>query len=114
MVLRMLATAATAVLLLASPLPVPTNAVAGGLEFLHGKVLIGGYTCMKDHTHTGKGGDLDRGVAMHKAMRDWSEFTGFEYGAAWGNYSIAAEKTMQCGMLRDTWLCETVAVPCKM
>jgi len=60
------------------------------------------------------GGDLDRGTAMHKAMRDWSEFTGLEYGAAWGNYAIAANKTMQCGMLRDTWMCETVAVPCKM
>ena len=65
MVLRLLATVASAVLLLSSPLP--TTAQAGGLEFLHGKVLIGGHVCMKDHTHTGKGGDAYQAIAMTKA-----------------------------------------------
>ena len=111
MVIRILLTVSTSVLLLASPMP---SCQAGGLEFLHGKVLIGGHSCMKDHTHTGKGGDADQATAMSKATRDWTEFTALEYGAAWGNYGIAANKTMSCGMLRDAWMCETVAVPCRM
>ena len=111
MVLRMLATAASAGLLLSSP--PPTTAQAGGLEFLHGKVLIGGHVCMKDHTHTGKGGDADQATAMAKSARDWSDFTTLEYGAAWGNFAIAANKSMKCGQLRDAWMCEVEAVPCR-
>ena len=114
MVLRMLATAASAALLLSSPMPTTPAARAGGLEFLHGKVLIGGHVCMKDHTHTGKGGDASQATAMSKAARDWSDFTALEYGAAWGNFAVSANKSMKCGQLRDAWLCEVEAVPCRM
>ena len=110
MVLRLLSTASSAVLLLSSPMP----AQAGGLEFLHGKVLIGGHVCMKDHTHTGKGGDAYQATALSKAARDWSDFTALEYGAAWGNFAVAANKSMKCGQLRDAWMCEVEAVPCRM
>ena len=108
--LRVLLTASTAVILLASPAPTQ----AGGLEFLHDKVLIGGHVCMKDHTHTGRGGDHHQAVAMTKAARDWSDFTALEYGAAWGHFGIAANKQMQCGQLRATWMCQVEAVPCRM
>ena len=111
MVLRILLTVSASVLLLASPMP---SSQAGGLEFLHGKVLINGHTCMQDHTHTGKGGDAIQSLAVAKAARDWSDFTAFEYGAAWGNFAIAGSKSMQCGQLRDAWMCEVVAVPCRM
>jgi hypothetical protein len=109
MLMRILLTASTSVLLLASPVP----SQAGNLEFLHDKVLIGGHTCMRDHTHTGKGGDAHQSIAMSKAVRDWSEFTALEYGAGWGNYGIAANKSMSCGQLREAWMCETTAVPCR-
>lgn len=110
MVLRLMATASAAVLLLSSPMPTQ----AGRLEFLHDKVLIGGHVCMKDHTHLGKGGDANQAIALTKAARDWSDFTAFEYGEAWGNFAIAANKSMSCGQLRDAWMCEVVAVPCRM
>ena len=117
---RVLITASTAILLLASPMPAPlplattTPAHAGSLEFLHDKVRIGGHVCMKDHTHTGKGGDALQGLAMAKAARDWSEFTALEYGAAWGNFGIAADKNMLCGPLREAWMCEVIATPCRL
>ena len=110
MILRILLTASTSVLLLASPMPTQ----AAGLEFLHDKVLIGGHTCMKDHAHTGKGGDATQAAALSKAARDWSEFTAFEYGPAWGNFAIAGTKSMSCGQLRDAWMCEVIATPCRM
>ena len=111
MILRILLTVSTSVLLLSSPMPAQAG---GSLEFLHGKVRINGHTCMQDHTHTGKGGDAHQQIAMAKAAKDWSEFTALEYGAAWGNFSIAANKSMKCGLLRDAWMCEAEAVPCKM
>jgi hypothetical protein len=111
MIMRILLTVSTSVLLLASPMP---TTHAGGLEFLHDKVRIGGHTCMKDHTHTGKGGDAHQHAAMSKAARDWSDFTALEYGAAWGHYAIAANKAMSCGQLRDAWMCQVEAVPCRM
>ena len=115
---RVLITASTAILLLASPMPPPLaitgQALAGGLEFLHDKVRIGGHVCMKDHVHTGKGGDAQQSTAMATAARDWSEFTALEYGPAWGNFGIAAQKHMSCGQLREAWMCEVVATPCRM
>ena len=69
---------------------------------------------MKDHTHIGKGGDSDPGRAQSKAIRDWSDFTAFEYSAAWGNFAIAAGKQMRCGPLREAWLCEVEATPCRL
>jgi hypothetical protein len=114
MVLRLFLTVSSAVLLMSSPMTNSATAQAGGLEFLHDKVLIGGHVCMKDHTHTGKGGDAHHSIAVSKAARDWSEFTALEYGAAWANFGIAAGKSMSCGQLRDAWMCEIVAVPCRM
>lgn len=110
MVVRLFVTASAAVFLLSSPMP----SQAGRLEFLHDKVLIGGHVCMKDHTHLGKGGDAHQPTAMSKAARDWSEFTAFEYGDAWGNFAIAGNKSMSCGQFRDAWMCEVEAVPCRM
>ena len=112
--LRILLTVSTSALLLASPMPSQAPAIAGGLEFLHGKVLINGHTCMQDHSHSGKGGDAFQAHAMTKAARDWSDFTALEYGPAWGNFSIAANKQMKCGQLRDAWICEVEAVPCRL
>lgn len=114
MIPRILITASTAVLLLSSPMPSQAPAIAGGLDFLHEKVLIGGHLCMKDHSHLGKGGDLLQSNAMAKAARDWSEFTALEYGPAWNNFAIAAQKQMSCGQLRGTWMCEVNAWPCRM
>ena len=110
MIIRVMLTASTAVMLLASPMPTQ----AGSLEFLHDKVRINGFTCMKDHSHSGKGGAADQATALRKAARDWSDFTSLEYGAAWGNFAIAADKSAKCGPLRESWTCEIDAVPCRM
>lgn len=110
MVSRVLLTVSASILLLSSPI-VPSE--AGGLEFLHDKVLINGHTCMSGHTHTGKGGGASQTEAMVKASRDWVDFTSLEYGAAWGSFALAANKDMRCGMLRDAWMCQVEAVPCR-
>ena len=110
MVMRLLLTVSASALLLSSP--VPSN--AGALDFLHDKVLVNGHTCMKGHSHLGKGGASDQAAAMSKAARDWSDFTSFEYGAEWGHFGLAASKSYRCGLLRDAWLCEVEAVPCRL
>lgn len=113
MYLRSLLPAGTAAALLLA-LPGPARSGGLGLEFLHGKVLISGHVCMADHTHTGKGGAADPVSAQRQAIKDWSEFTAFEYGDAWGHYGIAGHKQVRCGQLRGAWMCEVEAVPCRL
>jgi hypothetical protein len=89
------------------------NARAQGLAFLHDKVMINGRTCMKDHTHHGKGVHADRKTAQADAVKNWSSFTALEYGDAWGHYMHAAHKRQVCNFDTGAWTCNVEATPCK-
>jgi hypothetical protein len=85
-----------------------------GLAGLHAKERIGNRTCMIGHTHSGAGSDASPQMAQAKAIRDWSEFTVFEYGQAWGNFALSADRQVKCGPLRaDLWHCKVESRPCR-
>ena len=91
----------------------PTTASARSLSLLHRKVQIGPLTCMKHHTHTGRGSAADPATAEAIAIRDWTSFTGAEYGAQWGSFALAANQVKTCGPNRRDWVCTVVANPCR-
>ena len=85
-----------------------------GMSGLHAKVRIGGKLCMADHFHHGKSsGAASRKAAEASAMRDWAEFTAWEYSGAWGSYLLAVSKTMTCTQSGATWGCSVSARPCR-
>jgi hypothetical protein len=87
----------------------------GGLAGLHAQAREGRHICMTEHSHHGSSaGHPTKKVAEESAVRSWSGFTAFEYGAAWGDYAIAAGKDMQCSQSDSgSWGCEVDARPCK-
>jgi hypothetical protein len=105
------ALAAVALLSLSPAIPAPAR--ASGLEGLHDKVRIGGLTCMKDHTHRGVGSHAVMARAQTEALHDWSTFTAWEYGPAWGHFGLAHGKTMGCEHSHGAYLCKVEATPCR-
>jgi hypothetical protein len=85
-----------------------------GLAGLHEQKREGNRICMSEHFHHGAStGKPTQKEAEAAAIRDWSGFTGFEYGDAWSDYAIAASKTMQCARSGNDWSCDVDARPCK-
>jgi hypothetical protein len=91
----------------------PVLAQDSGLVGLHDKRREGGRLCMSDHFHDGAGSGATRKAAEAGAIRNWVEFTAWEYGGAWGSYSNAASKSMRCSNSGGSWSCSTSARPCR-
>ena len=90
------------------------EAAAQGLSDLHSHVRVGNRVCFADHFHTGNsGGQSSRRAAERAAIQSWQDFTGFEYGAAWGRFSLAASKSVRCSPSGSSWSCEVAARPCR-
>ena len=84
-----------------------------GLSGMHAKVRVGGKLCFADHSHAGNSaGHNSRKSAEAAAIRNWQDFTAWEYGLAWGSYSMAAGKSMQCSG-GGSWGCTIDARPCR-
>jgi hypothetical protein len=93
-----------------------TSAAAGegGLADLHEQKREGDRMCMSEHFHHGSSaGQSSQKEAEAEAVRSWAGFVIFEYGASWGDYGIAASKTMQCSASGTGWACDVDARPCK-
>jgi hypothetical protein len=85
-----------------------------GLDGLHAQRREGGRVCMSDHFHHGtSAGQPTKKAAEVAAIQDWAGFTSLEYGSAWGNYALAASKSMQCSQASSGWSCELDARPCR-
>jgi hypothetical protein len=124
---KMLAVAATLMLGTASFFPAEATGKAtakatveesgdeSGLSGLHAQKPEGRHICMSEHSHHGaSAGHPTKKIAEAEAINSWAGFTAFEYGAVWGDYSIAASKTMQCSQSDSgSWGCELDARPCK-
>jgi hypothetical protein len=90
------------------------TAEAGGLAELHEQKREGNRICMSEHFHHGSSaGEATQKEAEAVAVQRWGGFVVFEYGAPWGDYAIAASKTMQCSASGTGWGCEVDARPCK-
>lgn len=86
---------------------------AQDLSSLHAKVRVGGKLCFADHSHAGNSsGQRTRKAAELEAIRNWQDFTAWEYGRAWGNYSLAVAKSMSCSG-GASWSCSLDARPCR-
>ena len=84
-----------------------------GLTGLHDKVRIGGKLCFRGHSHAGNSsGHASRKAAEVEAIRNWQDFTAFEYGNAWASYRLAAGKSMHCSG-GGSWGCTIDATPCR-
>lgn len=88
-------------------------AAAQTLADMHAKVRVGGKLCFADHSHSGSSsGHSSRKAAEMAAIRSWQDFTAWEYGSAWGSYSTAVGKSMNCSG-GGSWGCNVDARPCR-
>ncbi len=85
-----------------------------GLVGLHELRREGGKVCMSEHTHSGSStGQPTKKAAEVMAMRNWAEFTGWEYGGAWGNPALAGGRRMSCNGTQGKYNCDFEARPCR-
>jgi hypothetical protein len=84
-----------------------------GIAKVHTWAKVGRKTCMLDHFHDGSGKAPTPAQAQRAAIRSWADFTAWEYGNAWGRYSIAVSKEMTCSQRSGGWSCTVKARPCR-
>jgi len=80
----------------------------------HQQARFGSKTCFTTHYHSGisPSWPTKKGAQTY-AIRQWVNFTTFEYGKKWGSYRLARSKTMDCQTTGGRWICETLAFPCR-
>src|SRR5262245_4607331 len=84
-----------------------------GVAKIHAWVKVGSKTCMLDHFHDGSGNGPTRAQAERATIRSWADYTAWEYGDAWGRYSVAVSKQMTCSQRSGVWSCAVKARPCR-
>lgn len=114
----MFGTAATAAVAIAM-----AGAAEAGLDRLHTQRIEGGRLCMTDHWHYKSSGAWPTRAAAEATVRaSWRRFTAAEYGAAWGDPTLAADARLDCvqgsgapasGGRGETWSCNLKARPCR-
>jgi hypothetical protein len=85
----------------------------GGLSFLHKTATEGGKTCFVDHYHHGKGRAASEDEAKLIAGKRWVGLVVAEYGAAWGDWKLAADASMTCVKGERSYRCYAHARPCR-
>ena len=84
-----------------------------GMSGMHAWQKVGRKTCYADHAHTGSSnGQKSKKSAMAAAIKDWQEFTAFEYGTDWATFNIANAKGTSCSQEASGWSCTVSARPC--
>lgn len=83
----------------------------------YGKTQANGKVCRElfgPHMHRGHGSGATKAAAKAAAIKRWSGFTAWEYGKAWGNWSLAVKKSSSCKAgHRGKYRCKVKAQPCK-
>jgi hypothetical protein len=116
MTIRRHARLATAVLIGLSLLPAPYAGAddTGIAQALWTIKREGKRACIQDHTHDGySSGVASRKAAEQQAVKAWAEFTAWEYGTDWAQWTKAAGKRLSCSQGSDGWGCHAEARPCK-
>lgn len=102
--------------LAASNLFVSGHALADdtGMASIHSWSKVGRKTCFTDHTHVGNSaGAKTQKTALKAAVKDWQEFTAFEYGTDWAYFKNAHGRMKSCSKDTAGWGCTVEATPCK-
>lgn len=90
------------------------SAASTGLDSIHPQARVGSKVCMIDHEHYGESAPwVTRKGAEAAAIRNWSNFTAWEYGSNWRSYAAAMAKKMSCEQSSGMWVCKTTARPCR-
>lgn len=85
-----------------------------GLASMHEWKRVGRLTCYAEHTHYGSSvGHRDKKSATAAAIKDWAEFTAWEYGTVWANFNKATAKKIACAQSPSGWGCDIEARPCR-
>lgn len=86
-----------------------------GFATIHPWKKVGRKTCFSDgHLHYGNSdGHRSKKRAMRAAIKDWQEFTAFEYGTDWAYFKNAIAKTRGCSNGSGSWGCSVEGTPCK-
>jgi hypothetical protein len=72
----------------------------------------GGLCCMPDHFHSGTGSGGTKAAALANAAANWAGLVVFEYGSAFGRFSMAHAKSISCSN-GGGWSCTVEARPCR-
>ncbi len=90
------------------------SAASTGVDSIHAQARVGSKVCMTDHEHYGESTPwVTRKGAEAAAIRNWADFTAWEYGRLWGSYASAVTKKMSCEQSAGMWVCKTTARPCR-
>ncbi|MEZ5842506.1 MAG: hypothetical protein R3D27_02070 [Hyphomicrobiaceae bacterium] len=86
----------------------------GVAQTLHSIRRERGLNCLVDHFHVGNSAGMrTKKTAEAAAISDWASFTAWEYGTLWGNFRVAANKTVSCEPSGAAWGCSVSARPCR-
>ena len=119
MLVAVLALSATALAVEAAPKRKAGSVAPSGIDEtalvgLHELRREGNKVCMSTHSHLiSSGSRPSRKAAEVEAMRQWSIFTGWEYGSSWGNPMLGADRTMKCSGSGNNFSCDYEARPCR-
>ncbi|MBU1212657.1 MAG: hypothetical protein KJ587_15500 [Alphaproteobacteria bacterium] len=84
-----------------------------GMASIHSWKKVGRKTCFVDHTHVGSSsGQKSEKAAVAAAIKDWQEFTAFEYGTDWAYFKNAIGSGKSCSRETAGWTCTVEATPC--
>jgi hypothetical protein len=84
-----------------------------GFAASHDLANEGGRLCMSNHGHTGSATASTKPAARTGAIREWAEFTNFEYGRSWASFSAAAGSTTRYTKETTGWSATVDARPCR-
>ncbi|MCH9807306.1 MAG: hypothetical protein K0U74_06220 [Alphaproteobacteria bacterium] len=91
----------------------PAFADDTGMAGIHSWKKVGRKTCLDGHTHVGNSsGQRTKKVALKAAIKDWQEFTAFEYGTDWAYFKRAHDRMKACSRDTTGWGCSIEATPC--
>ena len=82
-------------------------------QMLHTMKRYGKKVCFDGHFHTGSGSGASKKAAEVDAVQAWAEFTAWEYGTDWAQWTKAHTKTLTCSQGGSGFSCQADAVPCK-
>ena len=93
---------------------ISANANETGLAGSHSWRIEGNKTCFEDHTHIGGADGRTKDAAVKAAVREWREFTAWEYGPVWASYRRASGKTVSYTKAERGWSARVEARPCRL
>ena len=106
----------TAALILSLSIVTVSHAFANetGMASAHSWRSKGNKTCFEDHAHTGGADGRTKNAAKKAAIREWREFTAWEYGSNWAIYRRASGMTVSYTKAEVGWSARVEARACRI